>query len=111
MSMSDANEDQMNEMLDRISYLEIELAEAKMVIANKRCPNCSFDTSPPNAAAARASAIANGLITPSELFGPAYSPYSPGCSPRYTPRYTPKPNNNGDQSETPNLGDKFGDTM
>jgi hypothetical protein len=62
----------MNKMLARIRQLEMELAETHMVIANKRCPHCSCHTSPPSAAAARASAIANGLITPTELFGTGY---------------------------------------
>jgi len=67
MPLSDMIDAQMNKMLRRIRQLEMELAETHMVIANKRCPHCSCYTSPPNAAAARASAIANGLITPTEL--------------------------------------------
>ena len=68
MPLFDTIDAQMNKMLARIRQLELELAETHMVIANKRCPHCSCHTSP-NAAAARASAIANGLITPTELFG------------------------------------------
>jgi hypothetical protein len=72
MPLSDTIDAQMNEMLARIRQLEMELAETHMVIANKQCPHCSCYTSSPNAAAARASAIVNGLITPTELFGTGY---------------------------------------
>ena len=109
MALSGAYEIQMNEMIARMRHLETELAETKTALADKHCPHRSCHAYPPDAAAARACAIANGLLAPNELFGPAYSPYSPGSSPRCTPIAKNARDQSRDRGETPDLGNIFGD--